>query len=61
VGCNLRIWALSRHDARARWTPARSRRPFVQAVTTDNVILLGLISKDPEAFELVDKPFTVEP
>ena len=25
----------------------------VQAVTTDNVILLGLISQDPEAFELV--------
>ena len=33
----------------------------VQAVTTDNVILLGLISKDQESFELVDKPFTKEP
>jgi glutamate transport system substrate-binding protein len=33
----------------------------VQAVTTDNVILLGLISQDPEAFELVGKPFTEEP
>jgi glutamate transport system substrate-binding protein len=33
----------------------------VQAVTTDNVILLGLISKDQEAFELVNKPFTKEP
>jgi glutamate transport system substrate-binding protein len=33
----------------------------VQAVTTDNVILLGLISQDPEAFELVGKPFTKEP
>jgi glutamate transport system substrate-binding protein len=33
----------------------------VQAVTTDNVILLGLISQDPEAFELVNKPFTKEP
>jgi glutamate transport system substrate-binding protein len=33
----------------------------VQAVTTDNVILLGLISQDQEAFELVDKPFTKEP
>ena len=33
----------------------------VQAVTTDNVILLGLISKDQEAFELVGKPFTKEP
>jgi glutamate transport system substrate-binding protein len=33
----------------------------VDAVTTDNVILLGLISKDQEAFELVGKPFTKEP
>jgi glutamate transport system substrate-binding protein len=33
----------------------------VQAVTTDNVILLGLISKDQESFELVGKPFTKEP
>jgi len=33
----------------------------VQAVTTDNVILLGLISQDPDAFELVGKPFTKEP
>jgi glutamate transport system substrate-binding protein len=33
----------------------------VEAVTTDNVILLGLISQDPEAFELVDKKFTEEP
>ena len=33
----------------------------VQAVTTDNVILLELISQNPEAFELVDKPFTKEP
>ena len=33
----------------------------VQAVTTDNVILLRLISQDPEAFELVGKPFTKEP
>jgi glutamate transport system substrate-binding protein len=33
----------------------------VQAVTTDNVILLGLISQDQEAFELVNKPFTKEP
>ncbi len=33
----------------------------VQAVTTDNVILLGLISQDEEAFELVNKPFTKEP
>ena len=33
----------------------------VQAVTTDNVILLGLISQDPEAFELVGNPFTKEP
>jgi glutamate transport system substrate-binding protein len=33
----------------------------VDAVTTDNVILLGLISKDQETFELVGKPFTKEP
>jgi glutamate transport system substrate-binding protein len=33
----------------------------VQAVTTDNVILLGLISQDKESFELVGKPFTKEP
>ena len=33
----------------------------VQAVTTDNVILLGLIDKDKQAFELVGKPFTKEP
>ncbi len=33
----------------------------VQAVTTDNVILLGLISKDQDSFELVGKPFTKEP
>jgi glutamate transport system substrate-binding protein len=33
----------------------------VDAVTTDNVILLGLISKDQEAFELVGQPFTKEP
>ena len=33
----------------------------VDAVTTDNVILLGLISKDQEAFELVGNRFTKEP
>ena len=33
----------------------------VDAVTTDNVILLGLIDKDKESFELVGKPFTQEP
>jgi glutamate transport system substrate-binding protein len=33
----------------------------VQAVTTDNVILLGLINQDQEAFELVGKKFTEEP
>jgi glutamate transport system substrate-binding protein len=31
------------------------------AVTTDNVILLGLIAADPEAFEMVNNPFTEEP
>lgn len=33
----------------------------VDAVTTDNVILLGLIDKDKESFKLVGKPFTSEP
>ena len=33
----------------------------VDAVSTDNVILLGLIDKDKEAFKLVGKPFTQEP
>lgn len=33
----------------------------VDAVTTDNVILLGLIAGEPEEFELVDNPFTEEP
>lgn len=33
----------------------------VQAVTTDNVILLGLASKADGAFKLVGKPFTEEP
>ncbi|CAO5149076.1 glutamine ABC transporter (glutamine-binding lipoprotein) [Frankia sp. AiPs1] len=33
----------------------------VDAVTTDNVILLGLIDKDPDAFKLVGGTFTKEP
>lgn len=33
----------------------------VDAVTTDNVILLGLIAGEPDEFELVDNPFTEEP
>jgi glutamate transport system substrate-binding protein len=33
----------------------------VDAVTTDNGILLGLQSKDKAAFEVVGKPFTKEP
>jgi glutamate transport system substrate-binding protein len=33
----------------------------VKAVTTDNVILLGLASKSGGAFKLVGKPFTQEP
>jgi glutamate transport system substrate-binding protein len=33
----------------------------VKAVTTDNVILLGLASKSNGAFKLVGKPFTQEP
>ncbi|MEX1164867.1 MAG: glutamate ABC transporter substrate-binding protein [Nitriliruptor sp.] len=33
----------------------------VQAVSTDNVILIGLIDERPDDFELVDNPFTEEP
>lgn len=33
----------------------------VQAVTTDNVILTGLVAGNPEGFELVGNPFTKEP
>jgi glutamate transport system substrate-binding protein len=33
----------------------------VDAVTTDNVILSGYVSQDPDKFELVGKPFTEEP
>jgi glutamate transport system substrate-binding protein len=33
----------------------------VDVVTTDNVILLGLIDKSGDAFKLVGKPFTQEP
>ncbi len=33
----------------------------VDAVTTDNVILLGLVDKSGGAFKLVGKPFTKEP
>jgi glutamate transport system substrate-binding protein len=33
----------------------------VDVVTTDNVILLGLIDKSSGAFKLVGKPFTMEP
>jgi glutamate transport system substrate-binding protein len=33
----------------------------VQAVTTDNVILTGLVAGSPDAFQLVGKPFTKEP
>ncbi|MEX1179036.1 MAG: glutamate ABC transporter substrate-binding protein [Nitriliruptor sp.] len=33
----------------------------VTAVTTDNVILIGLIDESPDDFELVDNPFTEEP
>jgi len=33
----------------------------VDAVTTDNVILLGLIDKNKDDFKLVGKPFTEEP
>ncbi len=33
----------------------------VDAVSTDNVILLGLINDDPDQFKLVGAPFTEEP
>jgi glutamate transport system substrate-binding protein len=33
----------------------------VQAVTTDNVILAGYASEDPDALELISNPFTEEP
>ena len=33
----------------------------VDAVSTDNVILLGLIQQSDDAFELVGKPFSTEP
>jgi len=33
----------------------------VDAVTTDNVILLGLVDKSDDAFKLIGKPFTEEP
>ncbi|HVE97952.1 MAG TPA: glutamate ABC transporter substrate-binding protein [Mycobacteriales bacterium] len=37
------------------------RNGQVEATTTDNVILMGLVSKSPDEFELVAKPFTEEP
>jgi glutamate transport system substrate-binding protein len=37
------------------------RNGNVQAVTTDNVILTGLVAGSPEDFELVGNPFTEEP
>jgi glutamate transport system substrate-binding protein len=33
----------------------------VDAVTTDNVILLGYVDQDPTAFKILNKPFTTEP
>jgi glutamate transport system substrate-binding protein len=33
----------------------------VQAVTTDNVILLGFVNDDPDTVKLVNNPFTQEP
>lgn len=37
------------------------RQGRADAVSTDNVILLGLIDAAPEEFELVENPFTEEP
>jgi glutamate transport system substrate-binding protein len=33
----------------------------VSAVTTDNVILMGYVSKEPDKFKVLGKPFTKEP
>ncbi len=33
----------------------------VEAVTTDNVILLGFVADNPDKVQLVNKPFTTEP
>ena len=40
---------------------ARQRDGRVDAVTTDNIILLGFINADPTNLKLVNKPFTTEP
>ncbi len=37
------------------------RNDQVDATTTDNVILLGLIQASPDEFKLVNKPFSTEP
>jgi glutamate transport system substrate-binding protein len=37
------------------------RNGQVEATTTDNVILLGLIDSNPNEFKLVGKPFSTEP
>ncbi len=37
------------------------RNGNIDAVTTDNVILTGLVAGSPDDFELVGKPFTEEP
>ena len=37
------------------------RNGQVEATTTDNVILLGLIDKSPDEFKLVNAPFSEEP
>jgi glutamate transport system substrate-binding protein len=33
----------------------------VDAVTTDNIILLGFVADDPQNLKLVENPFTTEP
>lgn len=37
------------------------RNGTYEAVSTDNVILLGYLNKSPDAFRVVGKPFTTEP
>lgn len=37
------------------------KKKTVDAVTTDNVILMGYVDKEPDAYTLLGKPFTKEP
>ena len=37
------------------------KKKQVDAVTTDNVILMGYVTREPDAYQLLAKPFTKEP